>query len=96
MSTCHCSTLVFVFLRGQDFAGASETDSWRQNSTYHSCLRLNALCTFPAHSHDRRRPDLDACYGSLDRPGLASCCLKNDCHATEAELQASSNRPRLA
>jgi hypothetical protein len=47
-----------------------------------------ALCTFSAHSHDRRRPDLDAWYGSLSRPGLVSCCSKNDCHVTEAELRS--------
>jgi hypothetical protein len=52
-----------------------------------ACL-LFALCTFPAHSHDRRRPDLDAWYGGLSRPGLVSCCSKNDCHATEAELRS--------
>jgi hypothetical protein len=49
---------------------------------------LLGLCTFPAYGHDWRRPDLDAWYGSLSRPGLASCCSKNDCHATEAELRS--------
>ena len=52
-----------------------------------ACFLL-ALYTFRAHSHDRRRPDLDAWYGSLSRPGLVSCCSKNDCHVTEAELQS--------
>jgi len=49
---------------------------------------LLALHTVRAHSHDRRRPDLDAWYGSLSRPGLVSCCSKNDCHVTEAELRS--------
>jgi hypothetical protein len=52
-----------------------------------ACFLL-ALCTFRAHGHDRRRPDLDAWYGSLSRPGLVSCCSKNDCHVTEAELRS--------
>jgi hypothetical protein len=52
-----------------------------------ACFLL-ALYTFRAHSHDRRRPDLDAWYGSLSRPGLVSCCSKNDCHVTEAELRS--------
>jgi hypothetical protein len=52
-----------------------------------ACFLL-ALYTFRAHSHDRRRPDLDAWYGSLSRPGLVSCCSKNDCHVTAAELRS--------
>ena len=30
-------------------------------------------------------------YGSLTRPGLASCGSKNDCHATEAELRSDGH-----
>jgi hypothetical protein len=54
------------------------------------CLLLT-LYTFAAHSHDWTRPSLDTWYGSLSRPGLVSCCSKNDCHATEAELRSDGS-----
>jgi hypothetical protein len=45
----------------------------------------------PAHSHDYKRPDLDSWYESLHRPTkgfkTSSCCSKQDCHTTVAELR---------
>lgn len=42
----------------------------------------------PAYPHDYKRPDLDAWYSGLHRKGLThSCCSKEDCHPTEAELR---------
>jgi hypothetical protein len=39
-------------------------------------------------AHDYTRPDLDDWYRSLHRKGLSfSCCSKQDCHTTEAELR---------
>lgn len=56
-----------------------------------------ALSAWPAHAHDRRRPDLDAWYGRLKRPGvdpnsssqLVLCCSRTDCHITDAELRGA-------
>lgn len=55
-----------------------------------ACL-ISALS---AYAHDYKRPDLDGWYGSLMRPhvgggfgGGTSCCSKEDCHTTEAELR---------
>jgi hypothetical protein len=44
------------------------------------------------YAHDYKRPELDGWYESLHRPRsnpfqTGSCCSKQDCHTTEAELR---------
>jgi hypothetical protein len=50
-----------------------------------------ALHTIVAYGHDWRHPNLDAWYSSLSRPGVSSCCSKNDRHATDAELRSDGS-----
>lgn len=46
-----------------------------------------------ANAHDYKRPDLNNWYGSLQATGKGtlprgtSCCSKEDCHVTEAEIR---------
>ena len=46
-----------------------------------------------AHAHDWKRPDLNAWYEGLRATGRGvlgrgvSCCSKQDCHTTEAEIR---------
>lgn len=50
-----------------------------------------------AHAHDARQPNLDGWYSSLKRPGVSpysgqgtqSCCSKEDCHETDAEMRGT-------
>jgi hypothetical protein len=57
-----------------------------------ACFLL-LICIPPAQGHDPRQPSLDQWYGSLMRPhtatmgGGTSCCSKDDCHTTDAELR---------
>jgi hypothetical protein len=50
-----------------------------------------ALHTIIASGHDWKHPNLDAWYSSLSRPGVPSCCSKNDCHVTDAELRSDGS-----
>jgi hypothetical protein len=56
-----------------------------------AALALLWFLLVPAHSHDYNRPSLDGWYESLHRPKhgfqSTSCCSKQDCHETEAELR---------
>lgn len=52
-------------------------------------LALTVAC----QAHDRKQPNLDGWYGSLQRPGVTtgftSCCSRTDCHTTQAELRGN-------
>lgn len=70
-------------------------------------VALGAILVGMMHSrafgHDWKRPELDQWYGSLQRPGVlgsspygtVSCCSKEDCHETEAELRGNDWWARL-
>jgi hypothetical protein len=56
-----------------------------------AALALISVLILSAHSHDYKRSDLDSWYENLHRPTngfrSTSCCSKQDCHTTEAELR---------
>ena len=76
------------------FAWGADYNSYRNRITQGVLiLVLSTLFATTARTHDYKRPSLDQWYGSLQRPhmsphgGGASCCSKEDCHTTEAELR---------
>jgi hypothetical protein len=56
-----------------------------------ACIVLAiGLATLPVGlvaAHNDKRLDLDSWYSHLHRDGMASCCNRNDCHRTDAELR---------
>ena len=55
-----------------------------------------------AQAHDHNHPELDSWYSSLNRPDVPSlplinpsCCNKDDCHTTDAEIRGTDWWARL-
>ena len=74
------------------FAWGADYNSYRIRITQGVLiLVLSTLFATTGRTHDYKRPSLDQWYGSLQRMspygGGASCCSKEDCHTTEAELR---------
>ena len=64
-------------------------------STVLAAIIVTFCLAFPAASHEREHPELNAWYEGLRRPHGLPCCSRRDCHRTDAELRQDGWYARL-